>query len=95
MPEAPSARRNAALRRTAPGDRLIRVGSIVAVVGMLLALISLLPLVTDLELPSLFWALSMLTGLGFGLILLGLARKGRRRSHGQMTAPGPARNDGR
>lgn len=70
----------------APGERLIRAGVVVCVAGMLLALVSLLPLVTDVELPSVFWALSMLVGLGFGLILIGLARKGRRRSRAQIAA---------
>ncbi len=75
----------------APGERLIRVGGVVAVTGMALALVSLLPLVTDLELPSLFWALSMLTGIGFGLVLVGLGRKARGRARGQVAA----RADGR
>lgn len=76
MPEVPAG----------PGDRLIRLGIVTCVAGMLLALVSLLPLVTDLELPSAFWALSMLVGVGFGLVLLGLARKGRSRSRSQVTA---------
>jgi hypothetical protein len=70
----------------APGDRLIRVGVGVSVAGLMVALVALLPLVTDLELPSLFWALSMLLGIGFGLILLGLARKGRTRARAQVGA---------
>ncbi len=78
----------------APGDRLIRVGVGVSVAGILVALVALLPLVTDLELPSMFWALSMLVGVGFGLILLGLARKGRARAHAQVAArPGAAAAD--
>jgi hypothetical protein len=70
----------------APGDRLIRVGVGVSVVGLLLALVALLPLVTDLELPSTFWALSMLVGVGFALVLLGLAHKGRTRARAQVGA---------
>lgn len=70
----------------APGDRLIRIGIRVSVAGMLLALVSLVPLVTDVELPSAFWALSMLTGIGFGLVLVGLARKARQRSRRQVVA---------
>jgi hypothetical protein len=76
MPEVPAAR----------GDRLIRTGAVVCITGMVLTLVSLLPLVTDVELPSLFWALSMLVGVGFGLILLGLARRGRDRSRAQVAA---------
>jgi hypothetical protein len=69
----------------APGERLIRVGVGLSILGIALALVALLPLVTDLELPSEFWALSMLLGLGFGLILLGLARKGRSRARAQVS----------
>ena len=68
----------------APGDRLIRAGTVVTVVGFALALVALLPLVSDLSLPSAFWALSMLVGVGFAMILLGLARKGRSRARTQV-----------
>ncbi len=71
----------------APGDRLIRAGLVVTAVGMLLALVAMLPLLTDVELPSAFWWLSMLVGVGMAMILVGLARNGRRRAHAQMTAP--------
>ncbi len=73
-----------------PGDRLIRVGVVACVAGMVLTLLSLLPMVFDVEVPSAFWALSMLVGVGFGLILLGLARKGRRRSRVEVAARGAA-----
>ncbi|HSO05247.1 MAG TPA: hypothetical protein VLQ92_12245 [Candidatus Limnocylindrales bacterium] len=69
-----------------PGDRLIRAGSVVTAVGMLVTLVAMLPLVTDLELPSAFWWLSMLVGVGMIMILVGLARNGRRRSRAQKTA---------
>lgn len=65
---------------------MIRVGAVLCLVGMVLTFLSLLPLVMDVELPSLFWALSMLVGVGFGLILLGLFRKGRRRARTQLGA---------
>lgn len=70
----------------APGDRMIRAGAILSVVGMSFALVAMLPLVTDLELPSALWGLSMLTGVGFALVLVGLLRNGRRRSRAQVTA---------
>jgi hypothetical protein len=70
----------------APGDRLIRAGLAVTVVGMLLALVAMIPLVTDVELPSAFWWLSMLVGVGMGMVLLGLARNARRRSRAQTAA---------
>jgi hypothetical protein len=70
----------------APGDRLIRAGLVVTVVGMLLALVAMIPLVSDVDLPSAFWWLSMLVGVGLAMILVGLARNGRRRSRSQTTA---------
>jgi hypothetical protein len=70
----------------APGDRLIRAGLVVTVVGMLLTLVAMLPLVTDIELPSALWWLSMLVGVGMGMVLVGLARNGRRRSRAQTAA---------
>jgi multisubunit Na+/H+ antiporter MnhB subunit len=69
-----------------PGDRLIRAGLVVTAAGMVLTLIAMLPLVTDVELPSAFWWLSMLVGVGLGMVLVGLARNGRRRSRSQTTA---------
>ena len=65
------------------GDRLIRAGLVVTAVGMLLALVAILPLVTDIELPSAFWWLSMLVGVGMGMVLVGLARNARRRARSQ------------
>jgi hypothetical protein len=70
----------------APCDRLIRAGLVVTTVGMVLTLIAMIPLVTDVELPSAFWWLSMLVGVGLALVLIGLARNGRRRSRSQTTA---------
>ncbi|MCU0300607.1 MAG: hypothetical protein MUF35_03260 [Candidatus Nanopelagicales bacterium] len=54
--------------------------------GLALALVAMLPLVTSLELPSAFWALSMLAGLGVAMILVGLWRNGRHRSRAQRAA---------
>jgi hypothetical protein len=73
-------------RSPGAGDRLIRGGLVVTTVGMLLALVAMLPLVTGLELPSAFWWLSMLVGVGMGMILVGLTRNGRRRSRAQTSA---------
>lgn len=73
-------------RSSGAGDRLIRGGLVVTAVGMILALVAMLPLVTGLELPSAFWWLSMLVGVGMGMILVGLTRNGRRRSRAQTSA---------
>lgn len=70
----------------APGDRVIQVGVVLTLVGMGFALVALLPLVTGLELPSALWGLSMLTGVGFALVLVGLVRNGRTRSRAQVAA---------
>jgi multisubunit Na+/H+ antiporter MnhB subunit len=70
----------------APGDRLIRAGLVVTAVGMVLTLIAMIPLVTDVELPSAFWWMSMLVGVGLAMVLVGLARNGRRRSRAQTAA---------
>ncbi|MCU0283323.1 MAG: hypothetical protein MUD13_05395 [Candidatus Nanopelagicales bacterium] len=69
-----------------PGDGLVRWGTVVTVLGLALAAVAMLPLVTDLELPSAFWGLAMLAGIGMGMILVGLWRNGRRRSRAQRAA---------
>jgi hypothetical protein len=68
------------------GRRLIRIGVVLTLVGMAFTAVAILPLFTDLELPSAFWALSMITGVGFGLVLLGLLRNGRQRSRLQRVS---------
>ena len=57
--------------------------------GMAFGVIALLPLMTPVELPSAFWALSMLMGVGLLMILVGLFRSGRRRSRAQRRATAP------
>lgn len=70
----------------APGDRLVRAGVGVTAIGMAVTLVAMLPLVSDIEMPSMLWALSMLVGVGMGMILVGLVRNGRRRSRVQTAA---------
>jgi protein-S-isoprenylcysteine O-methyltransferase Ste14 len=66
---------------------MLRLGGLVLVAGMLISVIAMLPLLTDLELPSLFWWLAMLlVATGLGLVILGLLRNGRQRSRLQRTA---------
>jgi hypothetical protein len=62
------------------GNRLMLTGGVILAAGMLLTLVAVLPLFIDLQLPWYWWALSMLTGLGLLLILLGLIRSSKTRS---------------
>lgn len=63
------------------GDRLMRIGMWVTVIGMIFTLIAILPLFIDgLTLPSFMWFLAMLTGVGMAMILLGLRRSSKVRS---------------
>jgi hypothetical protein len=66
---------------------MLRLGGFVLVAGMLASVIAMLPLLTDLELPSLFWWLAFgLVSAGLGLVVLGLFRNGRHRSRLQRAA---------
>ena len=65
---------------SAPGDRVLRIGMIVTVIGLLLSSVALLPLIfPSLELPGAWWFLSMITGVGLALVILGLIRASRAR----------------
>ena len=62
------------------GDRLLRIGAVVTVIGLLCTVIAMLPLVVPgLELPSAWWFLSMITGVGLALVIIGLAVSARSR----------------
>ena len=80
MPEtssAPYAR--SPLAATARADLVIRIGAILTVIGIVFTLIAMLPLVTDLELPSAWWFLSMITGIGLAVVIVGLILSARSR----------------
>lgn len=63
-----------------PGDRLLRIGGVVTVIGLICTLIAMLPLVIpSLSLPSAWWFLSMITGVGLALVIVGLAVSARSR----------------
>ena len=67
--------------RPTPGDRLLRAGAVVTVVGIVLTLIAMLPLVVPgLSLPPIWWFLSMITGVGLAMVLAGLFVSARARS---------------
>jgi hypothetical protein len=58
----------------------LRVGVVVTIIGFLATLIAILPLVIDsVELPGIWWFLSMITGVGLLLIILGLVLAARER----------------
>jgi len=64
-----------------PGERLMIVGGIVTVVGMVLTFIAMIPLANSKwNMPSVFWSLAMLTGIGLFLLIWGLWRAARSRS---------------
>lgn len=66
--------------RPSAGDRLLRIGAVVTVVGLVCTVIAMLPLVIpDLALPSAWWFLSMITGVGLALVIIGLAVSARAR----------------
>lgn len=68
-----------------PGDRLLRTGMVITVIGLALSLVALLPLVIPgLTLPGIWWFLSMLTGVGLAVVILGLIRASRARRGGRV-----------
>lgn len=59
----------------APGDRLLRIGAVVLAAGIVCTLIAILPFfLPGLSLPSTWWFLSMLIGVGLALVIAGLLR---------------------
>ncbi len=61
-------------------DRLQRLGAIVTVIGMILSLIAMSPAVFGEVLAPVWWALSMTTGLGLTILLVGVRRASAARS---------------
>jgi len=63
------------------GERLMRLGILFLLLGIACTVIAISPLfIHNLELPGYWWGLSMLTGVGLALILLGLRRSSKSRS---------------
>jgi hypothetical protein len=80
MPNRPTGARQ-------PGERLMIGGAIVTVVGMVLTLVAIVPLAdSKLNLPSVFWGLAMVTGIGLALLMYGFWRSARGRSKAIRTA---------
>ena len=62
------------------GERLMIVGGIVTAVGMVLTLIAMIPLFNSHDqMPSYFWALAMVTGIGLAVLVYGFWRAARAR----------------
>lgn len=64
------------------GERLIRVGGVIAAVGVVASLLALLPLVADgVEAASWLWFVAIFgVGVGVGMALWGMVRAARARS---------------
>lgn len=69
------------MRAASPkGDLLLRTGAVVTIIGLVCVLIAMTPLVVpSIELPGVWWFLSMLTGVGLALVIIGLLRSSRAR----------------
>lgn len=60
---------------------LVRLGAAVTAVGLVLTLIAMIPLFApSVEMPSAWWFLSMITGVGLGMVCIGFWRAARERS---------------
>ena len=58
----------------------MRVGGAVLVLGMLATVVAFSPLISGVGLGPIWWALSMLTGLGLVLMLVGFRSQAKSRS---------------
>ena len=66
--------------RPPAGDRLLRAGAIVTVIGIIATTIALLPLIIpDLTLPPAMWFSAMIIGIGLAMVIAGFAVSARSR----------------
>ena len=56
------------------GDRLMKIGMVITVVGMVFSLIALIPIRDGEDPPSWLWWMAMSSGLGLAIVLVGLRR---------------------
>ncbi|MCH9738119.1 MAG: hypothetical protein WAO33_04270 [Candidatus Nanopelagicales bacterium] len=75
-------------------QRVIRAGAILTILGLVATLIAILPLVTDLELSSAWWFLSMITGVGLATVIAGLTMSARSRSSRSTVTRSTGNNSG-
>ena len=80
--------------KVARAQRVIQIGAILTVVGIALTLIAILPLVSDIELPSAWWFLSMITGVGLATVIAGLTMSARSRSSRSTVTRSTGNNSG-
>ncbi len=65
---------------------MLRVGVVVTAIGLICTLVAIAPLfIPSLEMSGLWWFLSMLTGVGIALVLVGLVRSARSRRGTRVT----------
>lgn len=70
-----------------PGDRLMRAGVVVTVVGLVFTAVAMVPLVVpSVQLPPAMWFLAMLTGVGLLMVLGGLLWSARARGRAMVAA---------
>ena len=66
--------------RPPAGDRLLRAGAVVTIIGLACTLVAMLPLlIPSLSLPSAMWVLAMITGIGLAMVIAGFAVSARSR----------------
>ena len=66
--------------RPPAGDRLLRAGAIVTIIGLICTVIAMLPLIIPgLSLPPAMWFLSMIVGIGLAMVIAGFAVSARSR----------------
>ena len=66
--------------RPPAGDRLLRAGAIVTVIGIIATMVAMLPLVIpNLTLPPAMWFASMIIGIGLAMVIAGFAVSARAR----------------
>jgi len=62
------------------GDRLLRAGLVITIIGLGCALVAITPLfLPEVRLSGVWWFLSMLTGVGLAVVIIGLLRSSRAR----------------
>ena len=62
------------------GDRLLRAGLVITIIGLGCALVAVTPLfLPGVRLSGVWWFLSMLTGVGLAVVITGLLRSSRAR----------------